>query len=60
MIKKSYQPLKTDQLMLQLIVPKIDDEHVQIHHVTETYHKAQLEIERRFKDGQVKFERIFL
>jgi len=46
--------------MLQSIVPKHDDEHVQIHHVTETNHRAQLEIERRFKDGRVKFERIFL
>ena len=55
------QATRSQQLVLgQLIEKRSIDEKIIIHHVTDTFYKLQLEVERRCPINGIIFERIVL
>ena len=55
------QATRSQQLLLATLLPKRSpDEVIVIHHVTDTFYKLQLEVERRCPIHGVKFERVIL
>lgn len=56
-----HQAKRSEQLLFLSLIPKrSDDEKIVIHHVTDTFYKLQLEVERRCPVNGIKFERIVL